>query len=513
MSSGTHFLILRFLLLLTINFSMSGLLFSKNWVPEYFGFSPESEEAKQGLYYMLRDDTRTSGVPLKLYKPATVLFSPTYLWQNGFVPGPGEDDPLYQYFEKSLFLKRTPNMPLGMVEVKMPSGEFLVNNSCLGCHAGNLQGTIIAGLPNNRFDFGYRSLQFELLNFGMKASNLVGLKSFILTDREIEALDGIEKYYQSYIRPNDPWKLIQGQNVGPWGAWYKFASQEGSRDGLFVVNSKNNGALDVKAVIQKKGRLPVVDSMPWWHFKHKKTAFWRGDFDKSEHVFMVNHLDFDTNSPKALSKNLEVAKKQLDFVRQIEAPIYPGKIDKISAKKGYELFHSAENGCASCHGNYSPEGTFLSHADSQHLLKNVGTDLAYSNALSQLKFAADRLDGALESLGLPSKPLTHKAGEGYVAPLLTGVWATAPYFHNGSVPTLEGVLESSLRPTCWKQSPDPTDHYEISSPGLEYTKGCLQGLQVYDTRKYGASNKGHYFGNYLQSEDRRDLIEYLKTLH
>ena len=38
---------------------------------------------------------------------------------------------------------------------------------------------------------------------------------------------------------------------------------------------------------------------------------------------------------------------------------------------------------------------------------------------------------------------------GYIAPPLDGVWITAPYFHNGSVPTIEAVLNSKFRPTYW----------------------------------------------------------------
>ena len=36
-------------------------------------------------------------------------------------------------------------------------------------------------------------------------------------------------------------------------------------------------------------------------------------------------------------------------------------------------------------------------------------------------------------------------------PPLDGVWATAPYLHNGSVPTLEAVLKSSDRPALWQR--------------------------------------------------------------
>ena len=41
---------------------------------------------------------------------------------------------------------------------------------------------------------------------------------------------------------------------------------------------------------------------------------------------------------------------------------------------------------------------------------------------------------------------------GYQAPPLDGIWATAPYFHNGSVPTVYHVLNSKARPKIFTRS-------------------------------------------------------------
>ena len=46
---------------------------------------------------------------------------------------------------------------------------------------------------------------------------------------------------------------------------------------------------------------------------------------------------------------------------------------------------------------------------------------------------------------------------GYMAPPLDGVWATAPYLHNGSVPTIEALLNSPSRPHYWLFPEAPTD--------------------------------------------------------
>ena len=44
---------------------------------------------------------------------------------------------------------------------------------------------------------------------------------------------------------------------------------------------------------------------------------------------------------------------------------------------------------------------------------------------------------------------------GYLAPPLYGIWATAPYFHNGSVPDLWGVLTPEDRPALWRRWSTP----------------------------------------------------------
>jgi hypothetical protein len=46
-------------------------------------------------------------------------------------------------------------------------------------------------------------------------------------------------------------------------------------------------------------------------------------------------------------------------------------------------------------------------------------------------------------------------GIGYLAQPLYGVWASAPYFHNGSVPTVWSVLKSSTRPLFWRRMSKP----------------------------------------------------------
>ncbi|GAC1363494.1 MAG: hypothetical protein NVSMB47_15280 [Polyangiales bacterium] len=80
--------------------------------------------------------------------------------------------------------------------------------------------------------------------------------------------------------------------------------------------------------------------------------------------------------------------------------------------------------------------------------------------------------------------------DGYRATPLLGVWATAPYLHDGSVPTLEDLLAPETeRPKSW-------DH---------------DGFTV-DTTIEGNGNGGHEFGTTLPAADKTALLAYLRSL-
>ena len=92
--------------------------------------------------------------------------------------------------------------------------------------------------------------------------------------------------------------------------------------------------------------------------------------------------------------------------------------------------------CASCHGSYSA-GTYRPRL-MEHPNRLVAQERMHTDSLRWV--AADSTSLALlDRIGYREviEPLN---GGGYVAPDLSGVWATAPYLHNGSVPTLWHML-------------------------------------------------------------------------
>jgi hypothetical protein len=105
----------------------------------------------------------------------------------------------------------------------------------------------------------------------------------------------------------------------------------------------------------------------------------------------------------------------------------------------------------------------------------------------------------------------------YKARPLNGIWATPPYLHNGSVPNLYALLSPvAERPKIFYLG---NREYDPVSVGYR-TEEFPDGFKL-DTSIRGNSNSGHEFNNgsgkgiigpLLTSDERRALIEYLKTL-
>jgi hypothetical protein len=142
--------------------------------------------------------------------------------------------------------------------------------------------------------------------------------------------------------------------------------------------------------------------------------------------------------------------------------------------------------CASCHGAYAPRYTkskrFLASPVLAGIAANVtpidiiNTDparmVANTTAVEQAAensfFTYYGQDGCAEKYNLI----------GYLAQPLHGVWASAPYFHNGSVPDVWGVLKSSDRPSFWRRMSKP----ERAGVVMGYETDLARG---YDPAKLG----------------------------
>ena len=99
----------------------------------------------------------------------------------------------------------------------------------------------------------------------------------------------------------------------------------------------------------------------------------------------------------------------------------------------------------------------------------------------------------------------------YKARPLNGVWASAPYLHNGSVPTLAQMLtKPDQRVKRFFVGSRQYDPESVGFRSLESESGV--SFFALDTSLKGNSNSGHPFGTDMGDEEKRQLIEYLKTL-
>ena len=196
-----------------------------------------------------------------------------------------------------------------------------------------------------------------------------------------------------------------------------------------VLLSLRNTDLSVRSFPLPLGvNLPEMDTPPWWHMKRKRTMYYDGRTDarsvRTSMQFLLGEKSLDD------LKALEPTFRDIQaFFKSLEPPKYPFPIDTAQAARGAEVFKST---CVRCHGTYGPDGKYPNKIIP---LDVIGTDPARSVGLS------DRLVAHYNKTWLGAESPVDTKRVGYQAPPLDGIWATAPYLHNGSVPTLHALLD------------------------------------------------------------------------
>jgi len=160
--------------------------------------------------------------------------------------------------------------------------------------------------------------------------------------------------------------------------------------------------------------------------------------------------------------------------------------------------------CNECHPVDDPEAIGIVSHDADGMERFPGDDADFDNgSIATSRWHRVLIDGDEMGGGTPSdegradliafiigRGLAVRMSDGYRALDLRGVWATAPYLHNGSVPTLEALLS-------------PPDELPATFERSGFT---------IDTSVAGNGNGGHDFGTDLTPDERLALIAYLRTL-
>ncbi|MBI3819425.1 MAG: hypothetical protein HY286_12085 [Planctomycetes bacterium] len=188
--------------------------------------------------------------------------------------------------------------------------------------------------------------------------------------------------------------------------------------------------------------------------------------------------------------------KQTELTEKIAPPKYPLSVDRAAALRGTVIY---KNACADCHN--SPEGDARLYS-----VPEVGTDPLRANTFTQTE--ADRINHLFLEIETPGYVPPLKPGlrstQKYFAASLDGVWARAPYLHNGSVRTMWELLT----PPPKRQS----SFHRGSRVYDELDMGLADaGTYLLDIKTPGNGNGGHDYGTQLADSQKRDLIEYLKT--
>jgi mono/diheme cytochrome c family protein len=250
-----------------------------------------------------------------------------------------------------------------------------------------------------------------------------------------------------------------------------------------------------------------MDAPPWWNVKRKSHLYADG-FAPRSHRSLMQFMMVPQNGPKQFAEAEPYFEKIYDYIMTMEAPKYPYPIDRDLAERGRIAF---ERNCAECHGTYGPGGEY---PNVNVPIDEIGTDRVRYDALGFEAFDFYEKSWFNRKSDAP----VNKNPEGYVAPPLDGVWASAPYFHNGAVPTLWEVLNPSERPLVWKRT---EDGYDVQKVGLEVERmstvppeaaTAVEKRYYFDTRKWGKSAAGHTFPDKLAEDEKRAVLEYLKTL-
>jgi len=187
------------------------------------------------------------------------------------------------------------------------------------------------------------------------------------------------------------------------------------------------------------------------------------------------------------------------WIWTLPPPKYPFAIDPVLAAKGDRIY---ERHCADCHAF---DGSRTGRVEP---IEAIATDPYRLNSYT-LDFAVNQYTLYPDS----RYRFTHfKKTGGYANQPLDGIWARAPYLHNGSVPTLRDLLEPpSDRPKIFYRGDDLYDQRKVGF-AYETPQAKDRGMFLFDTGIPGNGNGGHEYGTGLSDEDKAALVEYLKTL-
>ena len=474
----------------------------------------------QHFLYGSTGGEKRDGIPYWIWVALPELF-PEYLPDK--TPGRG-----YSSFGMIYEKGKDPrcDLPVGTM-MRNYLGIDLVYLNCAACHTGSVRDapgndpTIVPGMPANTFDLGAWGHFLTSVPLDQK-----------FTGQRL--LDQIEKIQ------NDPHRLVSKPDFIN-RLLIRYYVPDAIRDQLIIL----------------KQRLSFIDELSWGPGRvdtfNAPKALLNFPMQHADPKELVGNADFpsvwnqgprkgmqlhwDGNNTSVDERNLSAAfgtgayPPNLDvdlvlrtakWLETAKPPKYPYHVDDQLAAAGAVIY---EKYCLGCHGSSEAPFRHTPPLESERVgtivpIENIGTDRArldsytWELAVNQSTlYAGYELDWGFNQ-AYPQRFSHFRKTNGYANVPLDGIWLRAPYLHNGSVPNLRQLLEpSSNRSKMFYRG---SDVYDPENVGFVYNVPEEGGRKffAYDTTKTGNHNFGHEgpaYGTNLPGEQKRALLEYLKT--
>jgi mono/diheme cytochrome c family protein len=426
-----------------------------------------------------------------------------------------------------------PGQYLGVGNIDTELGRAMTF-SCATCHTANLFGKTVAGLTNRKA----RANEF----FHMASSFFPGMEPEFFA----ETTGADDQELRRFIQTQDHFGAVGSKVPETAGLDTSLAqvalSLSRREPDAWATRSK---ALEASPRANELDTF-IADSKPavWWNLKYKTRWLSDGSIVSGNPIFtnfLWNELGRGTDLDpleKWLRDNQKVADELTAAAFATPAPRWEDffgadSIDEAAAKRGEAKFQAL---CASCHGSYekgwsATDASSLSAAQrlkttrvryhEQTPVMNVGTSPQRAAGMAAF---AERLNELAVSKWMKT---VVEVQSGYVPPPLEGIWARYPYLHNQSVPTLCDLLspaESRTKVFWMGDDKNAATDYDSACVGLPVGEAVPaawkeEARRQFDTSKPGLSNQGHDAWlkdsegkALLGASERKDLIEYLKTL-
>jgi mono/diheme cytochrome c family protein len=431
-------------------------------------------DAEAGYYALLNEGYVTCGIPYTLFPLA-----------KPFLGAFAADPPLPGRTGKNA------KVPYNWtVHTSKSSGAEIVSLNCLECHAGRFNGELMLGLGKADADYT-ESIGGALAKIPVPGIPIPGLEELTRMAQRYQAIGDYVKMLTVGTNPADTLAAV--------------LSTHRDKDTLEWLDEPHT---PVPTEI-----LPV-DTPPWWHTKKKHGLFWNGMSRGDHRATMIYATSLCTDSVAEAEGILTYFNNINAFIESIEAPKYPFPIDAALAAEGAGVF--AEN-CSCCHGTLRggpgrrdlPEPAAAAGDDRDRPAAGLrGRRAAVRRVVQRVVVRADRgADDRRSDAGLRGAAARRDLGERAVSAQCIGAddRAGARQQQAAAVVAPGRLRQHALRPERGRLAVAELPYGQAGAPDDERK-------HVYDTTLQGHWNTGHTFGDHLSEQERRAVLEYLKTL-